>query len=198
MYDYIKGYITELTPTTATIEAAGVGFFINISLNTAEAITALKETKLFTVLVINSIDYSQTLYGFATKNEREMFKLLTSVSGIGSNTARIMLSTYKANELANLIATGNTQQIVKTKGIGPKTAERAVLELKSKVLAIADENDYDLNNLNQNNHNANEAVEALTILGFNKNVTEKTVQKLLKNQPDISTEDIIRKALALL
>ena len=198
MYDYIKGYIAELTPTTATIEAAGVGFFINISLNTAEAITALKETKLYTVLVINSIDYSQTLYGFATKIEREMFKLLTSVSGVGSNTARIMLSTYKANELANLIATNNTQQILKTKGIGPKTAERVVLELKSKVLSIADDSDYDLTSSSSHNHNASEAIEALTILGFNKNVTEKAVQKLLKTEPDISTEDIIRKALALL
>ena len=198
MFDYIKGNITELTPTTATIEAAGVGFFINISLNTAETMTDQKEAKLFTVTHVNSMDYSQTLYGFATKNERALFKLLTSVSGIGPNTARIMLSSYKTAELANLIATNNTQQILKTKGIGTKTAERVVLELKAKVLSLADENNYDTDQSQNNNHNANEAIEALTILGFSKNITDKTVRKLLKNNPELSTEDIIRQALTLL
>ena len=198
MFDYIKGNITELTPTTATIEAAGVGFFINISLNTAETLTDQKEAKLFTITHVNTMDYTQTLYGFATKNERELFKLLTSVSGIGPNTARIMLSTYKTGELANLIATNNTQQILKTKGIGTKTAERVVLELKSKVLNIVDENQYELGQTNTSNKNVVEAIEALTVLGFNKNLTDKVVQKLIKNDNDLSTEEIIRKALSLL
>ncbi|MFI3295007.1 MAG: Holliday junction branch migration protein RuvA [Rikenellaceae bacterium] len=201
MYEYITGKLQSLTPTAAIVEAAGVGYFINISLQTHKEIEAKEQVKL----LIHSYVLQQEatiLYGFATPTERELFRLLISVSGIGANTARIMLSTYSPSELANMIATANVAAIQKTKGIGAKTAERVVLELKSKVLNVLSidlDDTFTTPNLETpSSENLQEAISALMVLGFNKASTEKIARKIYNQNPTITPENLIREALTLL
>lgn len=199
MYDYISGQITQLTPTAAILEAGGVGYFINISLQTHKLIAPLEKAKLYVHMYMLQME-PPVFYGFATMVERDMFRLLISISGIGANTARVMLSTYSTEELGGMIATGNSKGIMQTKGIGAKTAERVVLELKDKVLkVISNVQEGEMSVAEAVNGQAmSEAIEALAILGFGKAATEKVVKKIFNRNPNMSAEELIKEALGLL
>ncbi len=206
MYDYISGKIDTLTPTSTTVDVMGVGYFINISLQTHKELEGVEQAKLYVHLYMLQGE-APVLYGFASVLERELFRLLISVSGIGANTARVMLSSYSPSELINMIATGNVAAIQKTKGIGTKTAERVVLELKGKVVnllsleqisAIELSDDSSLSGNMPQNENLSEAISALLVLGFNKAATEKVAKKIYQKDPGISPENLIREALTQL
>lgn len=196
MFEYIRGTLIQITPTTAVVETAGVGWFVNISVQTSTFLTGQgvgKEVKIFVHQHVSQ-DQSPVLYGFSSEQERSMFRLLISISGIGPNTARIMLSTYTSNQLAKFIYTGNVRAIQKTKGIGQRTAERVVLELKDKVKIGEDEGGLsDAGNVTSVEL---EAVTALTVLGFPKAAAEKVVHKVFSLDKSVSTEELIRKSLS--
>jgi Holliday junction DNA helicase RuvA len=205
MIEYIKGILTELTPTDAVIEAAGVGYSIAITLPTYSALVGLeeKETKLFTSEVIR--EDTHELYGFVTKAERQIFELLMTVSGIGASTARMILSAFSAEELRMLIATGNAKAMAKVKGLGTKTAQRIIVDLKDKALKLdlgGDPTELFNNDASINDEAMNgvrgEAVSALTMLGFAAAASGKAVDKILKAQPALKVEEVIRKALTML
>ena len=192
MIDYVKGTLTEITPALAVVEASGVGFALNISLNTYTAVQGLKnrEVKLFVheSLVTGGRDDSFTLFGFATKQERELYRLLITVSGVGGNTARMILSSLSPRELCEIISTGNDKMLKTVKGIGLKTAQRIIIDLKDKIvsLGIADELPASGGNVVMvNNDVKDEAVSALTMLGFSPAPSAKVVVDILKAQPDI-------------
>lgn len=202
MIEYIKGTLAELSPTLAVVEAYGVGYALNISLTTYTKIQGLKDVKLFVheQLTTGGRDDSFTLYGFATKQERELYRMLISVSGIGANTARMMLSSLTPTELCNAIANGDEKIIKSVKGIGLKTAQRVILDLKDKIVStgIADE----LHVAKQ--HSAgpsvntavkDEAVSALTMLGFSPAPSAKVVVEILTAQPDLQVEMVVKEAL---
>ncbi len=200
MIDYIKGTLTELTPTYAIIEACGVGYDINISLPT---FTALSDKKEDVRLYINEIirEDAHLLYGFMSKPERSLFLLLISVSGIGANTARMIMSSYTASEIRQIIATGNAHALSSIKGIGAKTAQRIIVELKDKVLKI----ELDGGSLDNvvsvdtvDNDLKQEAVSALMMLGFQSSASSKVVDKILSEDPLCSVEKVIRIALKML
>lgn len=202
MITYIRGIIDELTPTQATIEAHGVGYLLNISLNTYTALQGKSEARLF---VYESIrEDAWTLFGFATKQERELFLMLISVSGVGGNTARTMLSSFTAPELAGLIMDGNEKMLKTVKGLGAKTAQRIIVELKDKVvsLGIATESVSDNGEASvpsvQNSEVYNEAFEALKMLGFPPAPVAKTVKAILKDNPTAPVEKVIKLALKML
>lgn len=197
MYEYIKGQVAHTTPTAAVIEAAGIGYYINISLQTYSEIEQLAEAKLYLHQYIVQND-APVLYGFSTTAEREMFRLLITVSGIGANTARIMLSSFSTSELSTAIATGNVAAIKSVKGIGIKTAERAILELKGKVLNIETSGSDSIHGLSAGSDNLNEAVEALLVLGFGKSAVDKVTRALYNDNPTMLAEDIIRNSLSKL
>lgn len=193
MYDYLRGEIAEIAPTYAVIDCGGVGYYVNISLNTYTAIQNLHEAKLFVYEAIREDAY--TLFGFRDKQEREMFELLISVSGVGPNTARMILSSLTVDDLMSVIASGNSGMLKSVKGIGAKTAQRIIVDLKDKVTgvggaaAVAEQGSgeaYD------------EAVAALIMLGFTRAAVQKTVGKLLREQPTLKVEEIIKMALKLL
>lgn len=202
MYEYISGTLQSLTPTAAIIEAAGVGYFVNISLQSHRLLEGKTKAKLYIHAYSTQQEPLAIFYGFSTAQEREMFRLLISISGVGANTARIMLSQHSTENLVNMIATGNVAAIQKTKGIGAKTAERVILELKTKVLSIAaitiDENGDEISTTNDMNANLEEAIAALVVLGFNRAVTEKIARKIFNKTPEITPEDLIREALSAL
>ncbi|MCQ2341729.1 MAG: Holliday junction branch migration protein RuvA [Paludibacteraceae bacterium] len=202
MIDYIKGQLTELNPTYAVIEAAGVGYEINIALPTYSLLIDQKEAKLFITEIIR--EDTHDLFGFPTKGEREIFLQLTSVSGIGGNTARMIMSAFTACELRQLIATGNSKAIAQVKGLGPKTAQRLIVDLKDKILKIdlgdgvtADSIDAQLFPI-ESNPIKEEAVSALTMLGFAAAASGKAVDKILKQSPAAPVEQVIREALKML
>ena len=185
MIDYIKGELTELTPALATVEAAGVGYGLNISLNTFSAIQGKKEVKLYVHEAIREDAY--VLFGFVNKKEREMFELLITVNGVGANTARMMLSGMSVSELCNAISTGNARLIQGIKGIGKMTAQRIIVDLRDKIVAlgIADEIPAGGQMMApMNNQVKDEAVSALTMLGFAPAPTQKVVLQILQEQPD--------------
>lgn len=203
MYEYISGTLQSLTPTAAVIEAAGVGYFVNISLQSHRSLEGQTKAKLYVHAYSTQQEPLATFFGFFTAQEREMFRLLISVSGVGANTARIMLSTHSTENLVNMIATGNVAAIQKTKGIGAKTAERVILELKTKVLSVAavtiDENGEQISAANSEMAaNLEEAISALVVLGFSRSATEKVTRKIHGQNPEITPEDLIREALAAL
>ncbi len=223
MIDYIKGKLTELNPTYAVIEAAGVGYEINISLPTYSALLGesqedvqrdnVQSTKVKSgevKLYVNEIIREDThdLYGFFTTGERQLFIMLMTVSGIGANTARMIMSAYTASEIRQIIATGNSRALAQIKGMGPKTAQRIIVDLKDKVLKIDLENgDASLNGANvandvlfpvEENPVKTEAVSALTMLGFAAAASGKAVDKILKNDPTLKVEAVIREALKML
>lgn len=196
MIDYIKGELTELTPALATVEAAGVGYGLNISLNTFSAIQGKKEVKLYVHEAIREDAY--VLFGFVNKKEREMFELLITVNGVGANTARMMLSGMSISELCNAISTGNARLIQGIKGIGKMTAQRIIVDLRDKIVAlgIADEIPVGGQMIAPvNNQVKDEAVSALTMLGFAPAPTQKVVLQILQEQPDLPVEQVVKLAL---
>lgn len=200
MIDYIRGELTEITPALAVVEAAGVGYALNISLNTYTAVQTKKEVKLFVheALVTGGRDDSFTLYGFATKQERELYRLLITVSGVGANTARMMLSSMTTAELCNVISSGNDKMLKSVKGIGLKTAQRIIVDLKDKIVAsgIADELHTSTGTATAvNNDIKDEAVSALTMLGFSPAPSAKVVVEILKQQPNLPVEQVVKLAL---
>lgn len=197
MIEYLKGDITELTPTTATIECHGVGYLTNISLNTYTTIQNRPQTKLYIYEAIREDAY--ILYGFADKRERELFMQLISVSGIGGNTARTILSALNPRELCEVIASGNDKLLKMVKGIGGKTAQRIIVELKDKIVAIeGNTQGSDLDNAlfaNTTNEVLDSAVAALTMLGYTAAASQKVVKGIIKEQPTVSVEGAIKEAL---
>lgn len=196
MIEYIKGELTELTPALATVEAAGVGYGLNISLNTYSAIQGKKDVKLY---VYESIrEDAHVLYGFVSKKEREMFELLISVSGVGPNTARMMLSSMSVAELCNAISTGNERLVKGIKGIGKMTAQRIIVDLRDKIVALGIADEIPAGGTMEapvNNAVKDEAVSALTMLGFAPAPTQKVVVAILTEQPDLPVEQVVKLAL---
>lgn len=200
MITYLRGLLSELSPTNAIIDCGGVGYLVGISLNTYSALsTQSGEVKLHTVQIIR--EDSHQLYGFASKDERELFVLLTSVSGIGPNTARVILSQYNTQELGSILSLGQVDALKAVKGIGLKTAQRIILELKGKLKL----DDTDLNSQAPGNGSApttsktsEEAISALKMLGYPEAAAQKTVRTLISTSPLLSVEDIIKQALKLL
>jgi Holliday junction DNA helicase RuvA len=190
MITHLEGKLVEKNPTDVVIDCNGVGYFINISLHTFSQIPDRENLKLHTYLQVR--EDSHSLYGFSSKTEREIFKLLISVSGIGANTARTMLSSLTPEQVKEGIATGDVALIQSVKGIGAKTAQRVIIDLKDKVLKV-----YGIDELSliPNNTNKDEALSALDVLGFNKKQSEKVVDKILQAQPDALVEQIIKEAL---
>ncbi|WP_027449592.1 Holliday junction branch migration protein RuvA [Xylanibacter brevis] len=196
MIEYIKGELTDLTPALATVEAAGVGYGMNISLNTFSAIQGKKEVKLYVYEAIREDAY--VLYGFATKKEREMFQLLITVSGVGANTARMMLSGMSVSELCAAISTGNAKLIQSIKGIGKMTAQRIIVDLRDKIVALGITSEIPAGGqiaAPVNNEVRDEAVSALTMLGFAPAPTQKVVVQILQEQPTLPVEQVVKLAL---
>ncbi|MBR5139113.1 MAG: Holliday junction branch migration protein RuvA [Alistipes sp.] len=194
MYEYISGLVTDLAPTYAVIDAGGVGYYINISLQTYSAIEGEKSARLYVHFVVR--EDAQVLYGFATKLERELFRNLISVSGVGGNTARMILSTYTTSELRNIIATENAVLLKNVKGLGLKTAQKIIVELSGKMLELgADRDVAPVAAPSQNNEVLDETLAALVMLGFQKGASEKVVKAILNESPTISVEEAVRQAL---
>jgi len=195
MIEYIRGELTELTPAQAVVEAAGIGYGLGISLNTYSAIQGKKEIKLFVYEAIREDAY--VLFGFATKQERQLFLLLISVSGIGANTARMILSEMSPAELCNVISSGNDKMLKGVKGIGLKTAQRIIVDLKDKILGSGAAQSVPAHGTVTavNNKGTGEAVSALTMLGFAPAASQKVVVAILKETPDAPVEMVVKMAL---
>ena len=193
MYEYITGALTELSPTYAVVEAAGVGYYINISLQTYSVIEGAENVRLYTHFIVR--EDAQILYGFASGQERELFRMLISVSGVGGNTARMILSTYSTSELRNIISTGNAVLLKNVKGLGLKTAQKIIVELSGKMVDLGLEAKAVKTAGDADNEVLNETVAALVMLGFQKVASEKVVKSILKDMPDIQVEDAVRQAL---
>jgi len=193
MYAFISGKLAEITPTYVIVDNQGVGYFINITVNTYSQIKNLKEAKLFTHLVVR--EDAHILYGFAKENERLLFLMLITVSGVGANTARLILSSLTTEEAFQAITTGNASVLQSVKGIGAKTAQRIVIDLKDKLM----KQDIQLEKI-ASNHNTlmDEALSGLLILGFNKAIAEKAMRKVLKQTGVDSVEELIKEALKIL
>ena len=203
MFEYIKGELTELTPALAVVEAAGVGYAINISLNTYSAIQGKKDVRLFIheALSAGGRDDSFTLYGFATKKERELYRLLITVSGVGANTARMILSSLSASELGNAIASGNDKLLMSVKGIGLKTAQRIIVDFKDKVLSLGITQEMSATGVGQpivESPVKEEAVSALVMLGFSPAPSAKVVDQVMKDNPGIEVQQVVKLALKLI
>jgi len=190
MIAHLQGKLVEKNPTEVVIDCGGVGYHVNISLHTFSLIPNADYIKLYTHLQIK--EDAHTLFGFVEKSEREIFRMLLSVSGIGANIARTMLSSIEPKQIINAIASGDVAVIQSIKGIGSKTAQRVILDLKEKVLKL-----YDLDEVSviQNNTNRDEALSALEVLGFVRKASEKVVERIVKEDPEATAETIIKKAL---
>lgn len=192
MYEYIQGPVAELAPAYAVIDAGGVGYFLNISLQTYSEIEGAESAKLYAHYIVR--EDAHILYGFATKRERELFRLLISVSGVGGNTARMILSTYSTSELQNIIATGNAVLLKNVKGLGLKTAQKIIVELNGKMLDLSDV-EQGVATVAAGGEVYEEALAALVMLGFAKAASEKTLRQIIKESPSIAVEDAVRDAL---
>jgi len=190
MYEFLEGKITEITPDHVVVNVNGVGYYLHISLHTYELFQSKPINTFFVYLAVK--EDSLTFYGFYDKNERALFKLLISVSGIGTNTARLMLSSLTPKQLIGAIGTENVATIKAIKGIGPKTAQRVILDLKDKVLSLASDGEI---MLGSGNKTSNEALSALLALGFNKMSVQKTLGKILESHPNAGVEETIKLAL---
>lgn len=201
MIEYIKGELTDLSPALAVVEAHGVGYGLNISLNTYSTVQGKKNIKLYVheAIMTGGRDDNYTLYGFATKQERSLYRLLITVSGVGANTARMILSSLTTAELCNVIANGDDKMLKTVKGIGLKTAQRIIIDLKDKIVqsGIADELHVNnqSNTSNVNNAVKDEAVGALTMLGFSPAPSAKVVVSILTEQPELPVEQVVKLAL---
>lgn len=196
MYDYICGKVAETTPTYAVIDAGGVGYFLHISLETYTAIEHAAEAKLWAHHIVR--EDAQLLYGFASREERELFRLLIGVSGVGGGTARMILSTYTPRELQQIISSGNAVLLKNVKGLGLKTAQKIIVDLAGKVMTIRNaqaEAFEQAMGAATISHEQEEAMEALQALGFQKAASEKALKAILKEQPDATVEELIRAAL---
>jgi len=215
MIEYIKGILTELNPTEAVIEAAGVGYGIAITLPTYSALVGKEAVtgdglsvtgepvKLFITEIIR--EDTHEIYGFVDKAERQLFELLMTVSGVGAATARMIMSAFSAEELRMLIATGNSKAMAKVKGLGPKTAQRIIVDLKDKALKLdlgGDPTELFAGEASLNDEMMTgvraEAISALTMLGFATAASGKAVDKILKADPAMKVEGVIREALKML
>jgi len=190
MIAHIQGKLVEKTPTEVVIDCNGVGYHIHISLHTYSLLPATDFIKLFTFLQVK--EDSHSLFGFVEKSERELFKLLLSVSGIGANIARTMLSSLDPKQIIHAIGSGDVATIQSIKGIGGKTAQRVILDLKEKILKI-----YDLDEISISSHNINreESLSALEVLGYQRKASEKIVDKIILDNPSATVEMIIKQAL---
>ncbi|MEX0272990.1 MAG: Holliday junction branch migration protein RuvA [Flavobacteriaceae bacterium] len=190
MIHHLTGKLIEKNPTYLVVECRGVGYFVNISLHTFSKVPDSESIHIYTHLQVK--EDAHTLYGFAERSEREIFRLLLSVSGIGPNTARTMLSSLAPMQIRDAIANGDVATIQGVKGIGAKTAQRTILDLRDKILKI-----YDIDEVSapSNNTNKDEALCALEVLGFAKKQAERAVEKVLSQDPSQSVENIIKLAL---
>ena len=193
MYEYISGTLAELSPAYAVVEAAGVGYYLNISLQTFSAIEGAEQVKLYTHFIVR--EDAQILYGFASRQERELFRMLISVSGVGGNTARMILSTYSTSELKNIISSGNAVLLKNVKGLGLKTAQKIIVEISGKMVELGAEVKVQAADPIANNEVYNETIAALVMLGFQKSASDKVVKALLKENPSVQVEEAVRLAL---
>ena len=198
MIDYIKGTIAELTPTRVVIDNWGIGYDIEISLQTYELLEGKEEAKIYIYHYFRQREDIEMYYGFATKDERELFELVIGVSGIGVNSARMMLSSMSADELREAIIGEDVNKIKSVKGIGLKSAQRMILELKDKVIKGEGTSNDTLFKAAASNETVEEATRALTMLGFSKPNVNKAIQSILKGNPTAKVEDIIKAALKML
>jgi Holliday junction DNA helicase RuvA len=193
MIDYINGKIAELTPTNATLECSGIGYQLNISLNTYAKINGDEAAKLY---VHESIrEDAHVLYGFAEKHERELFLLLISVSGVGPNTARMILSSLNSRELESVIVSENTTLLQSVKGIGGKTAQRIIVDLKDKIKATDENGVVQLVTKDDLSATGHAAIQALVMLGFVQAASQKVVVKIIRESPTLPVEAVIKEAL---
>ena len=190
MIHHLNGQLVEKNPTYVVIDCNGVGYFLHISLHTFSLIPDAEALRLYTHLQVK--EDSHTLFGFWEKSEREIFRLLISVSGIGANTARSMLSSLDPEQIKEAIATGDVGTIQSIKGIGAKTAQRVILDLKDKILKV-----FNLDEVSAppNNTNREEALSALETLGYTRKQSERVIDKVIKSDPDIKVEALIKLAL---
>lgn len=190
MITQIRGKLVEKNPTDVVIDCNGVGYFLNISLHTFSLLPDQEAVQLYTHLQVK--EDSHTLFGFLEKSEREIFRLLISVSGVGASTARTMLSSLHPDKVKEAIASGDVATIQSVKGIGAKTAQRVILDLKDKILKV-----YQIDEVSvlQSNTNKDEALSALETLGFNRKLADKAIQNVLKQTPNETVENIIKQAL---
>ncbi len=190
MISHLRGRLVEKNPTEVVIECNGVGYLVHISLHTYSQIGPEEQLMLYTHFLVR--EDAQTLYGFVHPSERAVFRLLISVSGVGASTARTMLSSLTPSEIRDAIVAEDVATIQGVKGIGAKTAQRVILDLRDKVLKVLDLDEIPA--ISSNTHK-DEALSALEVLGFNKKQSEKVVEKILKDTPDAAVEDIIKSAL---
>ena len=189
MITQIKGRLIEKSPTQLVIDCNGIGYSVNISLYTFSKLSEEENIKVFTHLIVK--EDSHSLFGFLTKGERELFQLLISVSGVGASTARVMLSSLSPSEIISAVANEKVSIVQSIKGIGSKTAQRIILELKDKILGIENnENDFELIP-----EEIEEAISALEVLGYSRKQTTKLVSKIKSDEPEISTEALIKRSL---
>ena len=200
MLEYLHGILDDLTPATATVECHGVGYLLNISLNTFSAIQGKTEVKLYVYEAVR--EDAWVLFGFSTKQERLLFLQLISVSGVGGNTARTILSAFTPAELCDVILNGNDKVLKTVKGLGAKTSQRIIVELKDKVASLGitpatvEPGDQTANQVNQQVYN--DACEALKALGYSPAPVAKTVKAILKDEPDATVEKVIKRAFKML
>lgn len=190
MITYIKGKLVEKNPTYAVIESGGIGYMIHISLNTYAQIPDSEAVQLFTHFHVR--EDQQSLYGFSTQMEREIFRLLISVSGVGTATARVMLSSMTPKEIQQAIASDNVAQLKTIKGIGAKTAQRIIIDLRDKIIKT-----YDIDDISSvaDNTVRDESLSALDVLGFSRKQTERIIDKILRDTPELNVQQLIKQAL---
>lgn len=196
MYDYISGKISELNPAFVVIDNNGLGYMINFSLTTYNEVSKKSRDEIVKLYVYEAIrEDAHVLFGFAAKHERELFTLLISVSGVGPNTSRMILSSLSPSDLEQCIASGNVSQLKSVKGIGGKTAQRILVDLKDKIKVASDTL---LDSDSAPSAVFDEALAALVMLGFTQQMSQKALKKLLKDNPDITVEEAIKKALKMM
>jgi Holliday junction DNA helicase RuvA len=195
MYDYLNGIIAELTPTYAVVECGGVGYNVAISLQTYCRLEGVERAKVYVHHIVR--EDAQLLYGFADRTERELFRLLIGVSGVGGGTARVILSTYSPSELANIISSENAVLLKNVKGLGLKTAQKIIVDLRDKVAVAASSAPLGVPTVAAalNSEAYDEALQALGLLGFGKAASEKVLKRVLKDKPSAEVEELIRLAL---
>lgn len=196
MYEYFSGKLEEITPTQATIDINGVGYILNISLQTYSQISDKQDTKLYAHLY-GIRDDLPVLYGFYSKQERAVFRQLIEVSGVGGNTARTILSTFSAIELSHIISTGDSNTLKRVKGLGQKTSEKVIVELRDKIMEVTanEESSGEMKAQTKDLSVAIEAINALQMLGFNRAASEKVVRAVIAETPDAKIEKIIKLSL---
>jgi holliday junction DNA helicase RuvA len=190
MFEFIRGAIADLNPASAVIDVGGIGFFVNISLNTYSKINGKKETRLLIHYVVR--EDAQILYGFAEKRERDLFRNLISVNGVGAATAIMMLSSLTPDEVIAAITSGNADELKAVKGIGAKTAQRIIIDLRDKLVKMPEGSQI---LISTDNTLRNESLSALVMLGFAKKDAEKIISKIIKENPEATVEHVIKTAL---